>query len=90
MEIVGQFTEVLPVDGESPTAPFTGFVINFNVTTLIHWDNDRGFCVVIVVSEDCEGGALCLEEPARRGAASVRRTRKPSRNPEAVISNRND
>jgi hypothetical protein len=62
MEIVGQFAEVLPGDGESPAAPFTGFVINFNVTTLIHRDNDRGFCVVIVVSEDCEGGALCLEE----------------------------
>ena len=62
MEIVGQFAEVLPVDGESPAAPFAGFVINFNVATSIHRDNDRGFCVVLVVSENCQGGALCLEE----------------------------
>ena len=59
---MGQFAEVLPADGESPAAPFSGFVINFNVATSIHRDNDRGFCVVLIVSENCEGGALCLEE----------------------------
>jgi hypothetical protein len=42
MEIVGQFAEVLPADGECPAAPFAGFVINFNVATRIHRDNDRG------------------------------------------------
>lgn len=62
MEIVGQFAEVLPADGECPAAPFAGFVINFNVATKIHRDNDRGFCVILVISENCEGGALCLEE----------------------------
>jgi hypothetical protein len=62
MEIIGQFAEVLPADGECPAAPFGGFVINFNVATKIHRDSDRGFCVILVISENCEGGDLCLEE----------------------------
>jgi hypothetical protein len=41
MEIVGQFAEVLPVDGESPAAPFAGFVINFNVATSIETMSGR-------------------------------------------------
>lgn len=43
--------------------PFTGFVINFNVSTGIHRDiQDESMCLVVVV-EDCEGGELCLQEP---------------------------
>ena len=37
-------------------------MINFNVATKIHRDKDRCICVVLVVSEDCSGGDLCLEE----------------------------
>lgn len=62
MEIVSQFAEVLPADAESHAGPFAGFVINFNVSTKIHRDKDRRFCVVLIVSENCEGGDLCLEE----------------------------
>lgn len=43
--------------------PFTGFVINFNVTTVIHRDvNDEVMCLVLVIN-DCTGGELCLQEP---------------------------
>jgi hypothetical protein len=38
-------------------------VVNFNVATKIHRDKkDKMFCVVIVISGECEGGELCLEE----------------------------
>ena len=62
MEIISQFAEVLPADAESTAGPFGGFVVNFNVATKIHRDNDRCICVVLVISEDCLGGDLCLEE----------------------------
>lgn len=63
VEIISQFTEVLPGGADSPTRPFGGFVINFNVATKIHRDEkDKNFCVVIVISENCQGGDLCLEE----------------------------
>ena len=42
--------------------PFSGFVLNMNVLTLIHRDwNDKDLCIVIPVS-DCEGGDLALME----------------------------
>jgi hypothetical protein len=62
MKIVAQFAEVLPLDAECPAKPFAGFAINFNVSTMVRRDNDRGFCVVLIISENCEGGDLCLEE----------------------------
>jgi len=42
--------------------PFTGFVVNFNVTTVLHRDHhDEVMCLVLVVS-DCTGGQLCIRE----------------------------
>lgn len=38
-------------------------MINFNMATKIHRDEkDKNFCVIIVISENCRGGDLCLEE----------------------------
>ncbi|KAF9479843.1 hypothetical protein BDN70DRAFT_764456, partial [Pholiota conissans] len=66
-KILTQYADVLPAGGESATYPFTGFVINFNVTTNVHRDwNDLKFCVVLVLSEDCQGGDLCFMEPGIR------------------------
>ena len=54
---------MLPYNAVSPAHPFSGFVLNLNVTTLIHRDGgDKELCVVLVLS-DCVGGELCLKEP---------------------------
>ena len=54
---------MLPYNAVSPAHPFSGFVLNLNVTTLIHRDGgDKELCVVLVFS-DCVGGELCLKEP---------------------------
>ncbi len=66
-DIIAQFAEVLPAGGFAPAYPFTGFVINLNVTTKLHRDmGDLKFCLVMVVSEDCTGGDLCFLEPGIR------------------------
>jgi len=66
-EIISQYTEVLLGDSRSPAYPFAGFVVNFNVSTKVHRDwTDLKFCVVLVISEDCEGGDLCFMEPGIR------------------------
>lgn len=55
--------DVLPYNAVSPAHPFSGFVLNLNVSTLIHRDGgDKDICVVLVLS-DCIGGELCLMEP---------------------------
>ena len=72
-EIVKLFADVLPADASSPAFPFSGFVVNLNVTTRIHRDDkDLHFCVVLVISsEDCEGGDTCfLEVGIRLGMRS--------------------
>jgi hypothetical protein len=63
-EIIKLFADVLPADASSPAFPFSGFVINLNVSTRIHRDDkDLSFCVVLVISsEDCEGGEICFLE----------------------------
>ena len=64
---ISRFAQVLPLDGSVPADPFTGFIVNFNVTTKIHRDwNDLYFCLVLVFSEECEGGDLCFMEPGIR------------------------
>lgn len=61
---ISQFAEVLPLDGFAPAYPFTGFIINLNVTTKLHRDwNDLKFCLVLVISENCVGGDICFMEP---------------------------
>ncbi len=63
MDVVSQFAEILPGVADSPAHPFGGFVVNFNVAMKIHRDvKNKNFCVVIVITEDCQGGDLCLEE----------------------------
>jgi hypothetical protein len=67
IQAVCEFASVLPAGAGSPAFPFGGFVINFNVCTKIHRDwKDKGFCVVLVISEHCQGGDLCLEEAGIR------------------------
>lgn len=63
-EIIKLFADVLPADASSPAFPFSGFVVNINVTTRIHRDGkDLNFCVVLVISsDDCEGGDICFLE----------------------------
>lgn len=66
-DVIAQFADVLPAGGFSPAYPFTGFVINLNVTTKLHRDTgDLNFCLVMVISEDCTGGDLCFLEPGIR------------------------
>jgi hypothetical protein len=66
-DAIAQFADVLPAGGFSPAYPFSGFVINFNVSTNLHRDwNDLKFCMVMVLSEACEGGDLCFMEPGIR------------------------
>lgn len=44
--------------------PFSGFILNFNAATKLHRDTqDASFCLVMVISEDSEGGDLCFLEP---------------------------
>lgn len=55
------FLEVLPFQQASAVYPFTGYVLNLNVTTKVHRDpNDKEICLVIAITdtEDCEGGEL--------------------------------
>ena len=53
----------MPADGIAPAYPFGGWVINLNVSTLIHRDyQDLKLCLIVVAS-DCKGGDLCLEKP---------------------------
>lgn len=59
-----QYCDVLPSDDLAPAYPYTGFVLNFNVTTSIHrdWKDLSLCCVLVISSEDCQGGDLCFEE----------------------------
>lgn len=60
--ILSQYVDVLPCNDSSPVYPFTGFVLNLNVTTLLHRDpEDEKICIVLVVS-NCKGGELCFVE----------------------------
>ena len=61
--VISLFADVLPAGGTCPAYPFGGFVINFNVSTRIHRDGeDLRFCVVLVLTDGCEGGDLCFLE----------------------------
>ena len=58
-----KFTDRLPLKGLSPSYPFSGYVVNINVCTLMHQDMmDARICVVIALG-DFEGGQLVLVEP---------------------------
>lgn len=60
--ILSKYVDILPSNDVSPVYPFTGFVLNINVTTLVHRDpEDERICIVLVIS-DCEGGELCFLE----------------------------
>lgn len=59
-----RYSQILPGNEHSPVHPFAGYVVNINVATRIHRDlQDQDICVVLVGSNDCEGGQLVLEEP---------------------------
>jgi len=57
--------EVLPCSHMSPVYAFSRYVINLNVSTRAHRNlQDKKICLIIVISsEDCIGGELCLVEP---------------------------
>lgn len=62
-ENLSYLVEALPNGDTSPVHPFSGFVLNVNVSTRIHRDwGDEDVCLVLVLS-DCSGGELCLKEP---------------------------
>jgi hypothetical protein len=63
-EVIKLFADVLPAGASSPAFSFSGFVFNLNVTTHIHRDDkDFRFCIVLVISsDDCEGGDTCFLE----------------------------
>jgi len=70
-KILSQYIEHLPCNFFSPVYPFSGFVLNLNVTTRIHRDwGDSDICLVIAFSDaesrtdQVEGndGALCFQE----------------------------
>lgn len=53
----------MPADGITPAYPFGGWVINLNVSTLIHHDYQNLKLCLIIVASDCEGSNLCLKKP---------------------------
>jgi len=60
--ILSQYVDILPCNDVSAVDPFTGLVLNINVTTLAHRDPaDEKFCLILVIS-DYEGGELCFIE----------------------------
>ena len=61
--VVEQFCNVLPGGEQPPVYPFSGAVINFNITTRCHRDKkDETFCLVLAI-QDGTGGELGLVEP---------------------------
>ncbi|KAJ3751667.1 hypothetical protein EV360DRAFT_11623, partial [Lentinula raphanica] len=55
--------DVMPLNDSSMVRPFTGLVININVTTPAHRDKgDLGGCIVISLGS-FTGGELCLFQP---------------------------
>ncbi|KAJ3826358.1 hypothetical protein F5880DRAFT_1438833, partial [Lentinula raphanica] len=55
--------DVMPLQGFTPVRPFTGLVINVNVSTAAHQDGgDAGGCFVISLGS-YTGGELCLYQP---------------------------
>lgn len=57
------YCNLLPAGAQSAVYPFSGAVINFNVTTRCHRDSkDETFCLIMAI-QDCEGGELGLVEP---------------------------
>jgi hypothetical protein len=59
-KILSQYCDILLADGIASAYPFGGWVINFNVSTLIHRNyQDLKLCLIIVAS-DSEKGDLCL------------------------------
>lgn len=63
VKILETIIDILPLGDAMPLHPFTSFVINFNVSTLVHRDyKDKEVCIVFQFS-NCEGGELVLVEP---------------------------
>lgn len=55
--------DIIPLQQTSPVKPFTSFVLNINVATIIHKDGgDLRACIVVDIGSH-EGGEVCLFEP---------------------------
>ncbi|PPQ99501.1 hypothetical protein CVT26_008394 [Gymnopilus dilepis] len=62
-QVLSHFVDILPSNEPSLVYPFSGLVLNINVTTRIHRDwGDHDVCLVVIL-RDCKGGELCLMEP---------------------------
>lgn len=63
VKILETVVDILPLGDSTSLHPFTSFVINFNVSTLVHRDyKDKEVCIVFQFS-NCKGGELVLVEP---------------------------
>ncbi|KAF8155897.1 hypothetical protein B0H34DRAFT_636072, partial [Crassisporium funariophilum] len=57
-DLLSAFVDILPCSEIAPAYPFSGFVLNINVTTRIHQDwKDDSVCLVVTIS-DCVSGEL--------------------------------
>ncbi|PPR06462.1 hypothetical protein CVT26_006458 [Gymnopilus dilepis] len=67
-EVICEFSKNLPGDEASPVYPFSGLVVNLNVSTRIHRDfQDLRLCLVMpIMDPSCTGGDLCFKEPGIR------------------------
>ncbi|KAI0063872.1 hypothetical protein BV25DRAFT_1801482, partial [Artomyces pyxidatus] len=62
-EILKMDADVLPGNNRSAVYPFVGFVVNLNVVTKAHRDDqDKLLCLVLTLGE-FEGGSLVMVEP---------------------------
>ncbi|KAI9066810.1 hypothetical protein FKP32DRAFT_1645100 [Trametes sanguinea] len=62
-EEIAMYADILPGNSASPSYPFSGFVINFNVTTKVHRDHgDLHACLVLPIGR-FKGGEVCMAEP---------------------------
>jgi hypothetical protein len=63
IEGVTEMADSLPFHEQPLGYPFTGLVVNVNVTTLAHQDDSDACSICMVVQwGDAEGGAVCLYE----------------------------
>jgi hypothetical protein len=66
-EVIKLFADVLLAGASSSAFPFGGFVINLNVSTLIHrGEEDLKWCLILIISEVFQGEDLCFFEPGFR------------------------
>ena len=62
-EILSEFIDILLCGKPFPVYPFSGFILNINITSRIYHDKkNKNICLVLALS-DGNSGELCLLEP---------------------------